>query len=83
MARAWLDNRQIVGELNGLMQLAVTDTLDKRLKDSLQRVACRRSSRFGVMPNRPVRESVKQRNLKGCSFQKAVGCARRRWWTPV
>jgi tRNA 5-methylaminomethyl-2-thiouridine biosynthesis bifunctional protein len=34
----WLDNRQIIGELNGLMQLAVTDTLDKRLKDSLQRV---------------------------------------------
>ncbi|WP_235585207.1 bifunctional tRNA (5-methylaminomethyl-2-thiouridine)(34)-methyltransferase MnmD/FAD-dependent 5-carboxymethylaminomethyl-2-thiouridine(34) oxidoreductase MnmC [Thiomicrospira sp. XS5] len=34
----WLAAHEIVGELNGLMQLAVTDTIDTRLRESLKRV---------------------------------------------
>lgn len=36
--RPWLEAQEIVGELNGLMQLAVTDTIETRLKECLKRV---------------------------------------------
>lgn len=69
--RPWFESRSIIGQQNGLMQLAMTDTMHQRLQEALRRVGLPKSFAYWCDSNQASDVIGQETDYEGLFFPEA------------